>query len=329
MSVERNYKKTYENEQQQISIELKGEAAQETFSQERSNQLLERCFAQKESYLNLPEDVSWVRTIFHDYHERFLQVDVQSETQKVGVTYVNNDLIFYQCKEVLGKSKKDLKVVYQVQYSKNNQVQFTLSDSDGQIVEYPFYKNSLSLIQESMKEIRNLKRAYPVTLEEDGKALCEIYQLFYQELPDFSLEETKIKMQAMLSVLVECNISLGEKYAFSHLSPNGLPISNDLDVLLSNLKPLGQVERQEEPFLLAKEPQERIQIAGEIFHQNFASATNPLEMLETMSRVIYESRYDLLGARVPSILARNAHCSVEDVEQSIQYVKQIREKSAK
>ena len=58
MSVERNYKKTYENEQQQISIELKGEAAQETFSQERSNQLLERCFAQKESYLDLPEDVT-------------------------------------------------------------------------------------------------------------------------------------------------------------------------------------------------------------------------------------------------------------------------------
>ncbi len=324
--MEKTYTKNYSNDEEELSFTFRGNLAKKSISSEKIETLLDRCFKERERFGEVSKVVSWIRTVLKDVDESFLNLVLSKDMKETRVTYVNQQLLAYHYLETFKEHHKSSKVNYEAQFSANKQVQFSLSDNQGEIVEYPFYKNSIHLIQDTMKELRELKRAYPVTLNEEGKALCEIYQLFYNELPDFSLEKTREKMQAMMSVLVESNISLGDDYCFSTLNEKGLPISQNLEYLLLNYIPLGKVERQEEPFIISPQAKERVLKASEALKE---TSDNPDIMVPKMSRIIYESHYDLLGKNMSFFLAHKSSCSVEEVEKSIQYVKRITEAERK
>ncbi|MDD6224234.1 MAG: hypothetical protein PUB18_04450, partial [bacterium] len=80
------------------------------------------------------------------------------------------------------------------------------------IIDYQNSKNINEQFVKLMKHIYLLKSAKAANLDMDSKALIEIYKLFYNENPDFSLSNINVRIQTMMSILAQFGISLGDNY---------------------------------------------------------------------------------------------------------------------
>ena len=322
MSTEQiNFKesKTYDNGHK-LEVRFEG-IKKESIDLDRVNNLLNKFMDDQTYHRNMVRNVANIRTILKGFEENLLVIShSDSNGSKEIVKYDNCNLFLYEYNIKESTSDEDQ---ISIKYNPGNSLDFSFEDFEGNIIDYPNSKNTITRFTDMLNRIYQLKHVSAIELDMDSTALIEIYKLFYNENPDFSDKTINIRIQTMMSILAEFGISLGDDYAFSLWGKVKMPISLNLEQKVSRLFPLGEIVDIDEPIELAKEPKNTIKIAGECIREAISDGYNKEEALITISKIIYAGRYNLYSNIDIKALSEFANRTPNEVESSIQLVKRI------
>ena len=267
---------TFENEEKFV-LSFKGIESSSNIDKVKINKLLDN-FINSKSHINMLRNVEFIRTILKNFEEKLLVIEYSNKNFQEIVKYDNGILSFFNSKNNKNKN------LITAEFS-NRKLNISFSNYDEDIINQQFSK--------LMDHIHLLKNVKPVNLDMDSKALIEIYKLFYNENPNFSLSNINIRVQTMMSILALFGINLEEDYSFSLLGKNKMPNSLYLEQLVNKLFPLGEIVDIEEPIKLADELTKIIKIVGECVREVINTEYNKDDALITISKVIYAGRYSL------------------------------------
>lgn len=260
---------------------------------------------------SLHKKIYFIRSIFKDYDENYLNVTVCNDEVVSNIVYVNKELKLYE----LEQKKSDRCDCYHIIYDEDRGIQVS-----GDLMKD--IHHSVSLTSLFMKEIYHLKHATLIILDRDSKLLCEIYQLFYQESIQFHDPEIRVKIQFMMFLLSEFGISLGDQYSFT-MNSKKFPCSIELSDVINRLKPYQTIEHIEDSIKIAEEAKETIKVIGECVRDYILGQKNVSSILILISSVLYARNYQLdFGASVDDV-SRHLNYSNSEVQNSIQLVKKI------
>lgn len=267
------------------------------------------------------ENVSIVRTILKDCEEKLLVIFYQDEKESELVKYDNANLFLYE------KSKREENSKYydryKIKYEPTKGIKLDYNNHETDVADYPGIELVSKEITKMMTQIYYLKNAKAIVLDTDDKLLIEIYNLFYNENPDFSSKDINIKVQTMMSILAAFGISLGDNYGFSLWEKEKMPISLDLEQRVNKLYPLGKVSNLENSVKLAEDPKKIIKIVGETIREVITYNQNQNEVLITISKIIHARRYCVSFNSDIKNLSEFTGRTTNEVESSIKLVKMI------
>ncbi len=314
--------KIYENGHK-LEIRFEG-IEKENVDLDKVNNLLNKFIVDQSHHRTMVRNVANIRAILKGFEEKILVIShSDSNGSKEIVKYDNGNLFLYEY-NIKGSISDEDQI--SIKYSPNNSLDFSFEDFDGNIVDYPNFNGTIKRFTDIVNKIYQLKHVSAIELDRDSKVLIEIYKLFYNENPDFSDKTINIKIQTMMSILVEFGISLGDDYSFSLWGKVKMPISLYLEEKVDRLFPLGEVVDIDEPIELAKEEKNTIRIAGECIRESISDNYNKEEALITISKIIYAGRYSLSSESNIKELSDFANRTQHEVESSIQLVKRIEKK---
>ena len=300
-----------------IEIKYKGVSLREDSNESEVRRML-RDFVDNHKHDDMLENVTILRTIFRDYMEESLDVYFCDKNGKEAVRYDNVCGVngFGFIKEV----KSDASCKYKIKYDSVSGLEIKWFNEAGNIKKY---SDDLSDI---MKYISNLSNVDPIVINDNDKALIEIYKLFYKENPDFSSKDINVKVQTMMSILAEFGITLDCDYSFSLMTKLKMPFSLKLEEMVQKMYPFGVVDEVQDNIKLAEEPKKIIRIVGDSIRDVISLEDDMNDALITISKVIYAGRYNLSSDSDISEIAEFTNQSVDDVEASVQLVKRIEHK---
>lgn len=322
-------KKIYYNESMvyknggKLKFEFVGSKAEDMNDYEKIQYLIDT-FMKKEKYRNdMVENVQFIKTILNDLKEENLVVsycnfDECSET----VQYVKGKLVQYEYVSPLNTKKK---IPFCVKYSLNEGLNFSFKEKKSSIVSYPNSDTVVEQVTNIISHIDTLKEIKPIQLGHDSKILVEIYRSFYGEYPDFTEKNIDVRMQTMMSILVEFGISVND-YDFSLWGKQKIPTSLYLSQQVHHLFPLGKIDDVDNPVSLAEEPKKTIEIVGENIREVIDNEPNSDNILINVSKIIHAARYRLSSNADVEEISKFAQCSEIDVNKSVQLVKRINNK---
>lgn len=305
--------KQYDKGNQMISFLLTGEEKKENIDYNKLNNLADSCFNKMVNFTDVIKNISYIRTIYKDLKETDLTITVTTlgkNSENTVVTYRKEELEEY--KHFGQPNTKFTKYGFIFTYSKQNGI--NISSPKKQELEK--VKN---LINNEMNQLKELENVMPITLNHDSTLLCEIYKLFYNELPDFSEKEINLKIQTMMCILSEFGITLENYSNFQVYSDSKFPISINLSYLVDKLTPLGKINKIEEPVPLSEEAIKEIRTIG----QTITSSTNDIEEVMKISRILYDKTHRLSSSASIEEMSEFTKCSSEEVKNTIQLVKKI------
>ena len=297
---------TFENEEKFV-LSFKGIESSSNIDKVKINKLLDN-FINSKSHINMLRNVEFIRTILKNFEEKLLVIEYSNKNFQEIVKYDNGILSFFNSKNNKNKN------LITAEFS-NRKLNISFSNYDEDIINQQFSK--------LMDHIHLLKNVKPVNLDIDSKALVEIYKLFYNENPDFSLPNINIRVQTMMSILALFGINLEEDYSFSLLGKNKMPNSLYLEQLVNKLFPLGEIVDIEEPIKLADELTKIIKIVGECVREVINTEYNKDDALITISKVIYAGRYSLSSNSNVKEISNFTNSTQNEVKSSIKLVKCI------
>ena len=300
---------TFENEEKFV-LSFKGIESSSNIDKVKINKLLDN-FINSKSHINMLRNVEFIRTILKNFEEKLLVIEYSNKNFQEIVKYDNGILSFFNSKNNKNKN------LITAEFS-NRKLNISFSNYDEDIINQQFSK--------LMDHIHLLKNVKPVNLDMDSKALIEIYKLFYNENPNFSLSNINIRVQTMMSILALFGINLEEDYSFSLLGKNKMPNSLYLEQLVNKLFPLGEIVDIEEPIKLAEELTKIIKIVGECVREVINTEYNKDDALITISKVIYAGRYSLSSNSNVKEISNFTNSTQNEVKSSIKLVKCIEKK---
>lgn len=300
-----------------IEIEYRGVPLREDININEARRMM-KDFVDNHKHDNMLENVTILRTIFRDYKEEILFVYFRDKNVEELVRYDNKWRVkgFSFLKEVKG----DVSCKYKIKYDCPLGLEINLFNKAGNIKKYT------DDFSEIMKYISNLSNVGPIVINDNDKALIEIYKLFYKENPDFSSKDINVKVQTMMSILAEFGITLDCDYSFDLMEKKKMPLSLKLEEMVQKMYPLGVVSEVEDNVKIAEEPKKIIEIVGDSVRDAIHDEEDINEALITISKVIHASRYNLSSKADISEIAEFTNQSVDDVEASVQLVKRIEHK---
>ncbi len=272
------------------------------------------------------KQIHQIKNILKDYEEKLLVIYYKDEKGAECVKYDNHNLLLYEYDTTESKSDENQ---ISIKYNPGNYLDFSFDDFEGNIIDYPNSKNTITRFKDIINKIYQLKHVNAVKLDMDSKTLIEIYKLFYNENPDFSKKNINIRVQTMMSILEEFGFSLGDNYTFNLLGKSKLPISLNLEQKVNKLFPLGEVIDVDEPITLAEEPKRTIKIIGDCIREVISDDCNKDKILITISKIIYARRYVLSSNTDIKKLSEFTNHTPNEVESSIRLVKRIEKRSLK
>lgn len=295
----------------------------EIFDEEKVEELIEKFLNKKVLHRDMLKNVAYIRTILNSSKEKLLVVHYKDRDNEETVKYDNGVLFLYD-----GKKYDDESLNYmEVKFQPNDELKVSFSDfEDKHIIEYPNIRDIKNKFDEIVEHINSLKNVKPVYLNNDTKAIIEAYKLFYGENPDFSKEDINIKIQTMLSILAQFDISFGE---YSFCINERMPESLTLLQMTNRLFPLGEVTIIEDPVELKATAKETIRIVGETIRETIGNNQDMNEALITISKTIYAGRYNLVY--IYDDIERlveypNINLTYSEANSSTQLVKRIKKK---
>ena len=311
-----NFNKNITENEKKFALRFEGIESSSNIDKEKINKLLDN-FVNSKSHTNMIRNVAFIRTILKEFEEKLLVVEYSDKNSQEIVKYDNGNLFFFHF-----KNKNSITIEFD---SGNLKIFVSKKDKDS-ILDYPHYDSMNHQLNELIKHMHLLKNVKPVNLDMDSKALIEIYKLFYDENPDFSLSNINIRVQTMMSILAQFGITLGADYSFSLLEKSKMPNSLYIEQLVNKLFPLGEITDVDEPIKLADEPKKIIKIVGECVREVINDGYNKDDALITISKVIHAGRYSLSSNSNVKELSHFTNLTQNEVESSIRLVKRIEEK---
>lgn len=282
-------------------------------------------FIDNENHTNMIRNVSFLRTLLKDFEEKLLVVYYKDDKGSELVKYDNSNLFLFQKSQTNNDNDK-FENRYNIKYNPPYGINIDYKVTEAELNNSSNSQTVSENISKIMDHIYKLKNIHAIELDRDSKVLVEIYQLFYNENPDFSDRSITVKVQTMMSILAEFGINLGEDYSFINLPKLNMPLSLNLVELVKKLYPFGKINAVVDPVKLAEEPTNIIKIVGEAIREAIKNVDDKDEALEKISQIIYASRYNLSSNSDVSRICGFTKRTPEEVESSIQLVKKIERK---
>ena len=299
-------------EGESIEVKYEGIPLKQDIDEDEVKRMI-RNFVDNHKHDNMIENVTILRTILREYQEISLDVIVSCDDEKEKVFYLNlYNLHWFNFTKNSQKYKIKYDNIMGLELNYHNEVDNLKK-----------YTDDLSDI---MKYISDLSNVGPIIINDNDKALIEIYKLFYKENPDFSSEDINVKVQTMMSILSEFGITIDCDYAFYLKKKKKMPMSLKLKEMVKKMYPFGVVNEVKDNIKLADESRKIIEIVGDSIMDVIHDEDDMNEALITISKVIHASRYNLSSKANVREIAEFTNRSVDDVEASVQLVKRIEHK---
>lgn len=262
--------------------------------------------------VDMVTNVRILATIFKNFNNMKLEVFSHYNGVSENIRYKNDELLYYE-KVIISKGCK-------FEYNNLNGIKFECDKQGSKVV--------ISLLTEMVEQLYFLKQFKKYDLNTDDKILIEIYRLFYNENPDFSDKNINIKIQTMMSILVQFNISLSE-YSFTLWKNSKIPTSEDLNMQINKLYSFGKIKNEDNYIVLSEEAKMVIKTVSKSLNELINNNENFLEKLMLISRIIYISRYRISLDTDIQEIAKITEVSQEDVLLCRSLVKKVENKSIK
>ena len=290
---------------------------------EKINKLLDS-FINLKSHADMLSSISFIRTILEGIEEKKIIIEHDDKNSQEIVEYENGNLIlFFKSITKQGKGKYSLTA----DYNPSEGLKTHFSDyGQKYIVDYPVIIDVDQEFNKLIEHIHLLKNVKPVSLNKDSMGIIEIYKLFYNENPDFSLPNINVRVQTMMSILAQFGVTLDTDYAFSMEQKTGMPTSMHLEQIVNNLFPFGEISDITDFPKLSERMEKVIKIVGERVREVIADSQFKDEVLITISKIIYAGRYNLSSSSNVKDLVDQTNCTPSDIETSQKLVRCIKAK---
>ena len=298
-----------------IEIKYEGVPLRKDIDVEEVRRMI-RDFLDNHRHDNMLENVTILRTILRDYMGITFEVKLSNKADTETVSY--NNIYGSRLTEWFMYIKDSLNC--KIKYDSLLGLKLNYFNEEGNLTKYTDDLNGI------MKYIYHLSNAKPIVINDNDKALIEIYKLFYKENPDFSSKDINVKVQTMMSILAGFGVTLDFDYSFNLMGKVKMPVSLKLEEMVQKMYPFGVVDEVQDNVKLAEEPRKIIGIVGDSIRDTIFLEDDMNEALITISKVIHASRYNLSSDADISEIAEFTNRSVDDVEASRQLVKRIEHK---
>lgn len=295
--------------------------ANDNINQEEIQIIIDK-FMNQINHENMKTNIKFLRTILKDCEEKLLVLNYQDDKNEIHIKFVNCHLFSYEKIEKQNDNNESIII----KYNPSKDIKITVSAADNKITEYSNARNFGDKMTKFLTEINDLSKAKSIELNDNSKILIEIYKCFYNEIPDFSDKLINIKMQTMVSILIEFGISINDDYYFSLYGKKNMPMSLVLYDHIYNLFPFGKIEGVDYTMKLRDDVKKRIITIGNTIRAAIKDIDNKAEALITISKAVYAARYDLSYVKSIGDISKYTDCSNNDLEFSMKLVKNINTK---
>ena len=277
---------------------------------------IDNCFKKQKLYNNMPQNITWIRTLLSDFDEEYLEVNLSTNDINKTIKYVDKTLVLYESEE-----NNSLLVNYEIEKNLN----ISLLNQPKNILNYPNYEIIKTTYNAKLEELSKLQKVNIVNLNTDDKALCLIYKLFYGEYPDFSSKNINTKIQSMLAILIEFGICLNDKISF-RMNHQKIPVSLYLEQEINKLTPLGKIEVIDNSVKLSEYATKIIKIVSKSIKEFIPEDYEEVEVLPKISSIIYAKR-NIVSSNAKNIeIAKATSRSENSVNEVLKLTKKIDKK---
>ena len=292
--------------------------AKDDFDRESKEHILNNYMNEyKGSYF--PNNVSFLRTLFNDCEEKLLCIVYEDKDVSEVVKYDNSKMFLYE-----KTYKKENEENYKIKYESSRGITIDYIKCNNELFD-KFGTKMTRTLSANINYIEELNKIKSRVLTDDSKAIIEIYNLFYNEIPDFSLNDTHLKVQAMMSILSHYGISL-EGYTYRPITDSKVPYSVRLGLLTNNLIPHGKIEKIDKPIELNEHSKRIIKIVGNTIN----SLVNEKQILEDilfpLSSTLYMIDCDYLSLDAVDRITELTNLPKNDVSDCLVLAKKIESK---
>lgn len=303
-----------------FEFKYEGNQKNDVVDTNKVHKLITKFMNQIKNHEDMITNVRFLRTILKEYDEQLLILNYQNSKVEETIKFDNCHMSLFEKTEKI--SLNNFNENFSVKYTSSNNISFTFTDSNNNIIDYSNVSDISNKITEVLKEIETLNCIEPIELDQNAKTIVEMYKLFYNENPDFSDENINLKIQTMLSILSKFLISVDD-YSFSFSSKRKFPVSISLSNLIFELFPLGEIMQINEPIKIREDVKKKIIIIGEEIKNTIKSTSNQKEALTIISKIMHATSYNLPSTASIEEIAKYTNCSNSEVESCIKLVKKI------
>jgi len=228
---------------------------------------------------NINELVYYIRTIFRNYSEEILIVEIENTKCRKQVKLIKKDVEKYKYKEKL----EDATINFT--YSPKG-INFNI---DNESYENNIDENASNILKECFKAINTLNNNKNININvfsKEQQILVEIYRLFFNESPDFSQKEDINKAQSMMWLLYKEGINLEDEDGFT-IRHTGKPWSFNIETIIDGLIPYGKINDTFDSIKFKKESYNTIISMGQIIRRYIEKSKDQNLMLENISKISY------------------------------------------
>lgn len=150
---------------------------------------------------------SYIRTIFRDFDEHILKIDLfESKLNKTSIILKDGNIEHYSSVKTIFLNNKN--IIVEIKKDENGKISFSINNN--QTIECLDNMDEIGkLVTKELQKIKSIKNINPkIKLDIYDRLLCQIYQLFYNEYPDFSSKYINRKVQSMMYLLNEYGVSM-------------------------------------------------------------------------------------------------------------------------
>lgn len=286
--------------------------------QEQLEKNIDNIFLDRKIFPTMMEAVTILKTILKNIQETHLFVNLyKDEVFSQSVIYRFSKLGIYSYhQEITPKHNLDIHIDYSVRQG----LRINVNDKKDNILD----NTNMEILGSQIYLIHQLQNIQGINLLEEDKLLIDVYRLFFQENPNFTKEEDRVKTYSMLALLEEFGVELyddnNEELLFDF--DYGKIFSPKLSQKLYKLSSFGEITEPINENLLSTRVKTIIKIVSKKIRENMKIQPNPIEWFQNIVKINYMKNNYLPSDNDELEFAEYTNSSKDTVKQNVKkYVK--------
>ena len=192
------------------------------------------------SSVNLANTILWIKSIFRDYNLTFFNIILNTENLHKAVAFDQDKLVSFSY--INKENGQDILRIENDNYNINTKInrKYYQNNSNYSHVNLKIksiLKDFLKMQEiqyTSLKDFFDIQEVSYIPLH-NKRNLIEIYNSFYNEVPNFSLASTEQKMQNMMYIIESCGFYYDYQYSINEEEKlvYSQELQNDMEILKS------------------------------------------------------------------------------------------------